>query len=105
MIKHVSRLAVRSGAMASSLVTIAALAFASPSVSASAAPRTAFHPGEGTCRNGYVGLTYDDGPTAATLPSLLQALRTAGARATFFNQGNRAVERPDLVHAELRGGH
>jgi peptidoglycan/xylan/chitin deacetylase (PgdA/CDA1 family) len=59
----------------------------------------------GACRNGYVGLTYDDGPTPATLPSLLQALRKAGARATFFNQGNRAVERPDLVLAELRGKH
>ncbi|WP_210747661.1 polysaccharide deacetylase family protein [Actinomadura latina] len=56
------------------------------------------------CPNGYVALTYDDGPTAATLPTLLDRLRDAGARATFFNQGNNAEARPDLVRAEKRAG-
>lgn len=56
------------------------------------------------CPNGYVGLTYDDGPTPATLPGLLTALKAAGARATFFNQGNNAQARPDLVLAERRAG-
>ncbi|MFB4305484.1 polysaccharide deacetylase family protein [Actinomadura sp. GTD37] len=56
------------------------------------------------CPNGYVALTYDDGPTAATLPALLDQLRAAGARATFFIQGNNAEARPDLVRAEQRAG-
>jgi peptidoglycan/xylan/chitin deacetylase (PgdA/CDA1 family) len=105
------RLAVRTAAVASSLATAAAMAFAVPGASAGAEQgATASNSGSGAgaaraCRNGYVGLTYDDGPTAATLPSLLAALRKAGVRATFFNQGNRAAERPDLVHAELRAGH
>jgi peptidoglycan/xylan/chitin deacetylase (PgdA/CDA1 family) len=100
------RLAVRTGAIASSLATVAAVAFAAPSASAGAQQRAAAaHQDARACPNGYVGLTYDDGPTAATLPSLLAALRKAGVRATFFNQGNRAAERPDLVRAELRAGH
>jgi peptidoglycan/xylan/chitin deacetylase (PgdA/CDA1 family) len=108
MIKQLGRLGVRTGAVASSLATAAAMAFAAPAASAGAAQDVAAdHSGAGAkaCRNGYVGLTYDDGPTPATLPSLLVALRKAGVRATFFNQGNRAVERPDLVRAELRAGH
>jgi peptidoglycan/xylan/chitin deacetylase (PgdA/CDA1 family) len=106
MIKKLSRLALRSGAVASSLATLAAMAFASTGGQASAASAAqAGGNGPGSCPNGYVGLTYDDGPTASTLPSLLAALRKAGVHATFFNQGNRAAERPDLVRAELRAGN
>ncbi|NMO52825.1 polysaccharide deacetylase family protein [Actinoplanes sp. TBRC 11911] len=57
----------------------------------------------GPCRNGYVGLTYDDGPSATT-PQLLAALRANHLRATFFNQGNNSLDRPDQVKAELRAG-
>ncbi|HEX6473025.1 MAG TPA: polysaccharide deacetylase family protein [Streptosporangiaceae bacterium] len=106
MIKQFSRLALRSGAVASSLATLAAMAFASTGGQANAASAAqAASNAHGACRNGYVGITYDDGPTAATLPSLLAALRKAGVHATFFNQGNRAAERPDLVRAELRAGN
>jgi peptidoglycan/xylan/chitin deacetylase (PgdA/CDA1 family) len=114
MIKQLGRLAVRTGAVASSLATVAAMAFAVPAASAGAAQSATTSPshsgagavtGARACPNGYVGLSYDDGPTAATLPSLLTALRKAGVRATFFNQGNRAAERPDLVGAELRAGN
>src|SRR5262245_58986266 len=52
-----------------------------------------------TC-NGYVGLTYDDGPNAGTTTTLLNALRTAGVRATFFNIGQNAQANPSLVQAE-----
>jgi peptidoglycan/xylan/chitin deacetylase (PgdA/CDA1 family) len=55
------------------------------------------------CRNGYVGLTYDDGPSATT-DQLLAALRANRLRATFFNQGNNSLARPELVRAELRAG-
>jgi peptidoglycan/xylan/chitin deacetylase (PgdA/CDA1 family) len=55
------------------------------------------------CANGYVGLTFDDGPSATT-PQLLAALRKAGLRATMFNQGNNAEARPDQVWAERGAG-
>jgi peptidoglycan/xylan/chitin deacetylase (PgdA/CDA1 family) len=57
-----------------------------------------------TCRNGYVGLTYDDGPSATT-DQLLAALRANRLRATFFDQGNNALDRPQQVRAELRAGN
>jgi peptidoglycan/xylan/chitin deacetylase (PgdA/CDA1 family) len=60
--------------------------------------------GSRSCRNGYVGLTYDDGPGPATTPQLLQALRASHLRATMFNQGNNALANPDLVRDELRAG-
>lgn len=53
--------------------------------------------------SGYVGLTFDDGPSHRTA-ALLDALREAGLRATMFNQGNHATERPDLVRAQVDAG-
>lgn len=90
MIKNLRHLAA-----AASVAAAAVAGLGSPAARASAEE----------CPNGYVGLTYDDGPTAATLPGLLAALRAAGARATFFNQGNNAAAHPELVHAELAGGN
>jgi peptidoglycan/xylan/chitin deacetylase (PgdA/CDA1 family) len=55
------------------------------------------------CRAGYVGLTYDDGPSATT-DQLLAALRAGHLRATFFNQGNNSLDRPRQVRAEVRRG-
>jgi peptidoglycan/xylan/chitin deacetylase (PgdA/CDA1 family) len=55
------------------------------------------------CRNGYVGLTYDDGPSATT-DQLLAALRANRLRATFFDQGNNSLDRPQKVREELRAG-
>jgi peptidoglycan/xylan/chitin deacetylase (PgdA/CDA1 family) len=103
MIKQLSRLFGHSGAVAASpaVLATAALVAAAPLVPAQAA--TSGHAAS-RCPNGYVGLTYDDGPTAATLPALLSALRAAHARATFFNQGNNAELNPDLVRAEQRAG-
>ena len=86
------------------LVTLAALAttvaVASP---AGASPATAESHGrpDKACRNGYVGLTFDDGPSP-TAPDLLKALEREGLRATTFNQGDNALARPDLVRAERR---
>ena len=53
------------------------------------------------CRNGYVGLTFDDGPSPTT-PRLLSALRSYHLRATMFNQGNHAEQYPQYVRAEVR---
>jgi len=52
-----------------------------------------------TC-NGYVGLTYDDGPNPSNTTNLLSALRSAGLRATLFNIGQNAQQNPALVQAE-----
>ena len=46
-----------------------------------------------TC-NGYVGLTFDDGPSNDHTPSLLNALRQNGLRATMFNEGQYAAAVP-----------
>ncbi|MEV4515303.1 polysaccharide deacetylase family protein [Dactylosporangium sp. NPDC049525] len=54
--------------------------------------------------NGYVALTYDDGPDPSTTGALLAALRSAGVRATFFNIGRRAQANPSLVRAQQSAG-
>ena len=87
--------------LAASTLAAFGIAGAAPASSA-AAPATAGH-GGGPCRNGYVALTYDDGPSATTA-DLLAALRANRLRATFFNQGNNSLARPELVRAELRAG-
>jgi peptidoglycan/xylan/chitin deacetylase (PgdA/CDA1 family) len=56
-----------------------------------------------TC-NGYVGLTFDDGPSAAHTPALLNALRQYGLRATMFNEGQFAAAYPAQVRAEAEAG-
>ena len=53
--------------------------------------------------NGYVGLTYDDGPSGST-PALLTALRQNGLRATMFNQGQYAAANPAQVRAQVSAG-
>jgi peptidoglycan/xylan/chitin deacetylase (PgdA/CDA1 family) len=55
------------------------------------------------CSNGYVGLTFDDGPTSNT-NTLLNVLKSAGVRATFFNIGTNAQNNQSLVAAEKNAG-
>jgi peptidoglycan/xylan/chitin deacetylase (PgdA/CDA1 family) len=57
----------------------------------------------GNC-NGYVALTFDDGPNAGNTATLLSTLKNAGARATLFNIGQNADARPSLVGAEQDAG-
>jgi peptidoglycan/xylan/chitin deacetylase (PgdA/CDA1 family) len=56
-----------------------------------------------TC-NGYVGLTFDDGPSNAHTPALLNALSQNGLRATMFNEGQYAAAYPAQVRAEASAG-
>ncbi|MFJ1588251.1 polysaccharide deacetylase family protein [Streptomyces sp. NPDC088197] len=56
-----------------------------------------------TC-NGYVGLTFDDGPSNDHTPSVLNALRQNGLRATMFNEGQFAASYPSQVQAEINAG-
>ncbi|NEB13852.1 polysaccharide deacetylase family protein [Streptomyces coelicoflavus] len=77
-------------------VAVTALA-AAGTVAAGTAPARA-----AAC-NGYVGLTFDDGPSGNT-QSLLNALRQNGLRATMFNQGQYAAQNPSLVRAQVDAG-
>jgi len=61
-------------------------------------------PSEAAVCNGYVGLTFDDGPTAGNTQNLLSALRNNGLRATMFNEGQYAAANPGLVRAQVDAG-
>jgi peptidoglycan/xylan/chitin deacetylase (PgdA/CDA1 family) len=56
-----------------------------------------------TC-NGYVGITFDDGPSNDHTPALLNALKQNGMRATLFNEGQYAAAYPAQVQAEVNAG-
>ncbi|MFD0205313.1 MULTISPECIES: polysaccharide deacetylase family protein [Saccharothrix] len=56
------------------------------------------------CSGGYVALTYDDGPIAGSTTTLLNALRSAGLRATFFNQGNKVISNQALARSQRDAG-
>ncbi|MFD5912001.1 polysaccharide deacetylase family protein [Streptomyces massasporeus] len=84
------------------LTALAATAAAALTVTATttstAAPARA-----AACGAGYVGLTFDDGPSGNTA-QLLGALRQHGLRATMFNQGQYAAANPSLVRAQVTAG-
>jgi peptidoglycan/xylan/chitin deacetylase (PgdA/CDA1 family) len=52
-----------------------------------------------------VALTFDDGPSPETTPTILTLLRRSGATATFFLSGERMERHLDLVQALVRDGH
>ena len=52
-----------------------------------------------------VALTFDDGPSAATTPRLLDTLRSKGVKVTFFVLGTMAQKAPDLLRREKAEGH
>ncbi|MFD3373965.1 MULTISPECIES: polysaccharide deacetylase family protein [unclassified Streptomyces] len=60
-------------------------------------------PAQAAACNGYVGLTFDDGPSGNT-PALLNALTQNGLRATMFNQGQYAAANPTQVRAQVNAG-
>jgi len=61
-------------------------------------------PAHAAACNGYVGLTFDDGPSSTHTPALLTALRQNGLRATMFNQGQYAAAHPSQVRAQAGAG-
>jgi peptidoglycan/xylan/chitin deacetylase (PgdA/CDA1 family) len=61
-------------------------------------------PSHAAACSGYVGLTFDDGPSNDHTPSLLNALRQNGLRATMFNEGQYAAAYPAQVQAEANAG-
>ncbi|MFO7713414.1 polysaccharide deacetylase family protein [Desulfosarcina sp.] len=52
-----------------------------------------------------VALTFDDGPNPASTPQLLKLLAKYDARATFYVNGCRAEQYPDLIRSMLSLGH
>ncbi|MEK5406564.1 MULTISPECIES: polysaccharide deacetylase family protein [Paenibacillus] len=59
---------------------------------------------DASCANGYVGLTFDDGPNTSNTTKLLAALKQAGLRATMFNIGQNAQNSPSLVRDQADAG-
>lgn len=52
-----------------------------------------------------VGLTFDDGPHAASCASIQRILREHGVHATFFLVGEKISERPDLARLIVDDGN
>src|SRR5690348_4349554 len=52
-----------------------------------------------------VALTFDDGPSAADTPRVLDLLGEHGARATFFTVAQNARRHPDLIRRMVAEGH
>ncbi len=85
-----------SGSLAARLAVVAVLAAGTLTVHADT-------PAQAAVCNGYVGLTFDDGPSANT-PALLNALRQNGLRSTMFNEGQHAAANPAQVRAQAGAG-
>ena len=52
-----------------------------------------------------IALTFDDGPSAATTPRLLDILKGRNVKATFFVLGTLAERNPDIIKREAAEGH
>ncbi|GAA4315062.1 hypothetical protein GCM10023086_36680 [Streptomyces venetus] len=83
------------------VTTLTALATAAAATLTTATATAA--PDRAAACSGYVGLTFDDGPSGNTT-KLLDALRRNGLRATMFNQGQYAAANPALVRAQVAAG-
>ncbi len=59
----------------------------------------------GNTSNREVALTFDDGPSPASTPILLNLLDRFHLQATFFVVGKQAEKHPDLIAAILARGH
>src|SRR4029077_4396997 len=53
----------------------------------------------------YIAMTFDDGPSAALTPKLLDLLAAHHIKATFFLIGQNVAENPEIVAREAREGH
>src|SRR6266481_3885955 len=53
----------------------------------------------------YIALTFDDGPSAALTPKLLDLLAARHIKATFFVIGENVAEHPEIVARAAREGH
>ena len=61
--------------------------------------------GLGSTAEPMVAITFDDGPSPEWTPGVLDALRDAGARATFFALGRQVRAHPDIAQRIVAEGH
>ena len=94
IIPRVSRHALVAGLSVTALAVASAVAATVGATPAHAA----------SCSAGYVGLTFDDGPSNDHTPALLNALKQNGLKATLFNEGQYAAAYPAQVQAEVAAG-
>lgn len=59
----------------------------------------------GTSGKNAVALTFDDGPDPSSTPPLLRLLSKYQVKATFFVNGKKVVQYPELITAILQQGH
>ena len=52
-----------------------------------------------------IALTFDDGPSTAWTPTLLDGLKERGVKATFFLIGENADKNPEIVKRMAEEGH
>jgi peptidoglycan/xylan/chitin deacetylase (PgdA/CDA1 family) len=67
--------------------------------------RPAFGVEDRTAPGAHVALTFDDGPHRQGTPATLEALRAAGAVATFFLVGEQVEREPGLAAEVAAAGH
>ena len=56
-------------------------------------------------REKLVALTFDDGPSPAWTPRILDELKLAGVKATFFMLGKHVAQYPDIARRVAQEGH
>jgi len=61
--------------------------------------------GIGATERPMIALTFDDGPSPEWTPGVLDALRDAGARATFFALGRQVRAHPEIAQRIVAEGH
>ncbi len=84
----------------------------SPNVQKEAAPKSPTPPKEPAISfnsvhvdGPYIAMTFDDGPSAALTPKLLDLLAAHHIKATFFVLGELVAEYPEIVARAAREGH
>ncbi|ACS99514.1 polysaccharide deacetylase family protein [Paenibacillus sp. JDR-2] len=60
---------------------------------------------QGSSKEKRVALTFDDGPDETFTPLVLDELKKAGVKATFFVVGNRIEANPDIFQRMVSDGH
>lgn len=87
--------------MSTFIATLSALIVA---VGTAAVVLVAASPAQAQNCNGYVALTFDDGPNSNTTTRLLNTLTSNGLRATMFNVGREVANNPALARAQVNAG-
>lgn len=76
-----------------------------PGTSATGAPAVAIRKGNVSSSTKRIALTFDDYGSAAQIRSILSSLKSYGAKATFFPNGDFVKNNPSLIREITAGGH